>query len=641
MTASTIKSLFRRAPLWWWLIASVSVVLTLALAFDLSPWLRGDVDWRLSYKPIFSLDRVLRAALCLLAYIVAAVFAWRWGQSSNRRAWLVVSGAVVLAIPIQMIGMAINSPDPLSVLMFRTTSPFVSGFHDIGITVDNLNEYLHDFPDLVAGYLPHPQRRPPGIILYFAALKHLLSATPPLAKALAASLFRYRCEYWPMLYASDAEFAAAAGGLLTLVFNATSLWPFFAAAQKLIGPRAALAAVLLSPLLPGYVMAAGMWDQAMALITALLIWLLCQALIHRKHWAWLWMGVLISFGAFLTYAVMPLAGFVAFCAGLEVWRERAYWRTHSAQLALNAISFGIGLASLWVVYWLSFRVTFFEMFRATTAPHFAMPTTYLSRLFYNPYDFALFLGYPIGLLALAAALRMARTWFKSGQYSAAQSFTAAGFLMIGLLTVLNISRAEVGRVWVLYMPLVVLAVFADDDNPAQSVGRWATTAGLTAAQLLIMLSVFVGEGIVVYPSAIPAGATPADVRIGEAIRLVGYNLGTHQAQAGDQVLVTLYWQATQPPNGQFVTFVHLYSAQLGLAAQRDGPPREGHYPTRCWQTGEVIADDIMFTVDPNAPPGTYDLIAGMYDPASNNERLLTTGLNAVNSSVVLTQVEVR
>src|SRR5512134_240142 len=122
MRLRTIWTLFRRVPAWWW-IGVVSLGLTAALAVDLSPWLRGDLDWRWDYVPIYSWDRVLRVAACLAIYIAGAALAWRWGQVSERRAWLVVSAAVALAVALQWVGLTINNPDPLSTLMYRATSP--------------------------------------------------------------------------------------------------------------------------------------------------------------------------------------------------------------------------------------------------------------------------------------------------------------------------------------------------------------------------------------------------------------------------------------------------------------------------------------------------------------------------------------
>jgi hypothetical protein len=190
------------------------------------------------------------------------------------------------------------------------------------------------------------------------------------------------------------------------------------------------------------------------------------------------------------------------------------------------------------------------------------------------------------------------------------------------------------------MPLILLAAFALEGGPAQSVGRWAVTACLVAAQLIVMLSVFVGESYPVYPRTVPVDSLSADAVLGDSIKLAGYN-APPTLRPGESALIKLHWQTLQPPPGQFTTFVHLYNAELDLIAQHDGPPRWGQYPTHCWQAGEVITDEITLTVDPNAPPGMYDLIVGMYDPARDNERLPASGPNARDLSIVLTQIEVK
>ncbi len=665
MKPNTFRDLLRGIPAWGWVIAGLSLGLTFALAVDLSPWLRGDADWRWDYLPVFTGGRVLFVAVCLAAYIALAALAWRWGEVSERRAGWVVSGAVALAIPFQLIALTINNPDPLNVLMFRITSPYMSGFHDIGIKVEDASEYLQAFPQLVENYLPHTQRRPPGLILYFAGLKRLLSAAPSLAAPLAKGLQPYRCVYWPMLYANDADFAAAAGGLLTLGLNAAALWPFFAAAQLLLGRRAALGAALLSPLIPGYVMWAGIWDQALVLITCLLLWLLCLALYRQKRWAWIGMGVLLSFGSFITYAVLPFIGFVIFCVALELWREPALRQKTIAQKAssnsleaargdavgerlrtvsqwfLNAAGFAAGLVSLWAVYWLLSGVSFFEIYRATTGQHFAMQSGYWSRLFYNPYDFALYLSFALALLALVAATQIIRAW-RQRQATAAHSFALAGLLMIGAITVLNLSRAEVGRVWVPYMPLMALAAFTVDNGPARSVGRWVAVALLVAAQLLVMLSIFIGYSRDrLYPATVPSEAIPLNVTVGEAIELAGYNVDAQQVRPGEPLQLKLHWRALQHVTGQYVVFVHLFNPELGLAASHDRPPQDGQYPTSCWQAGEVITDEIPLNLDPNARPGSYELRAGMYNPAAANQRLPLSGANVRDAMVILTQIEVK
>ena len=49
----------------------------------------------------------------------------------------------------------------------------------------------------------------------------------------------------------------------------------------------------------------------------------------------------------------------------------------------------------------------------------------------------------------------------------------------------------------------------------------------------------------------------------------------------------------------------------------------------------------MLTVRPDAPPGPYTLIAGLYRPGGSMPRLPVTGEGAQGDHVVLAEIEVR
>ena len=63
-------------------------------------------------------------------------------------------------------------------------------------------------------------------------------------------------------------------------------------------------------------------------------------------------------------------------------------------------------------------------------------------------------------------------------------------------------------------------------------------------------------------------------------------------------------------------------------AQADGPPLDGWYPTSWWAAGEWVSDEHLFAIPTGTPPGTYQLVTGLYDPLSGQrlgeEQLLGT-----------------
>lgn len=87
-------------------------------------------------------------------------------------------------------------------------------------------------------------------------------------------------------------------------------------------------------------------------------------------------------------------------------------------------------------------------------------------------------------------------------------------------------------------------------------------------------------------------------------------------QSGQTQPITLRWYAAETVPADYTVFLHLRDDTNQLIAQADGPPLDGWYPTSWWQAGERVTDTHIFLVPDDIPPGTYHLVAGLYDPMS-------------------------
>jgi len=115
----------------------------------------------------------------------------------------------------------------------------------------------------------------------------------------------------------------------------------------------------------------------------------------------------------------------------------------------------------------------------------------------------------------------------------------------------------------------------------------------------------------VEPAQLAAGATP---------QLLDSSLAA-EWQPGRDHPFTLRWHAAQKVERDLHLYVHLRDPRTGeTAAQADGPPLDGWYPTSWWETGEVVVDERVFPLPPDTPPGEYELVIGWYDLVSG-ERL--------------------
>ncbi|MDW7992358.1 MAG: DUF2142 domain-containing protein [Anaerolineae bacterium] len=115
-------------------------------------------------------------------------------------------------------------------------------------------------------------------------------------------------------------------------------------------------------------------------------------------------------------------------------------------------------------------------------------------------------------------------------------------------------------------------------------------------------------------------ARPLDYRLGDAIRLMGYDL---RRQDGETIALVLYWWAERDVGEDYRVFVHLLDAGGNLLAQHDGPPRWGRYPTRAWRKGDVVPDEHILVVPEGTKP-PLSLAVGMYRPETM-ERLPVSG----------------
>ena len=113
------------------------------------------------------------------------------------------------------------------------------------------------------------------------------------------------------------------------------------------------------------------------------------------------------------------------------------------------------------------------------------------------------------------------------------------------------------------------------------------------------------------------------VSYGEVAELAGakIELPAEGVSPGSAITVTLGWHSVAPTSADLTRFVHLYSPELGLAAQADGIPQAGLNPTWSWAAGEQIVDQVVLTVPEAAAPGQYRLAVGFYDQAADNARI--------------------
>lgn len=132
-----------------------------------------------------------------------------------------------------------------------------------------------------------------------------------------------------------------------------------------------------------------------------------------------------------------------------------------------------------------------------------------------------------------------------------------------------------------------------------------------------------------------AALQPLDYRLGPAIRLSGDTLLTPEVRAGEDLLLSLYWEAVGTPDLDYTIFIHIYDKAGNWLLQQDvrpdsdpelisGEQAGGRSLTSGWRAGEFIEDFHRLTIPEGAVPGEYRILLGMYDWRTDERLPVTT-----------------
>lgn len=155
--------------------------------------------------------------------------------------------------------------------------------------------------------------------------------------------------------------------------------------------------------------------------------------------------------------------------------------------------------------------------------------------------------------------------------------------------------------------------------PDLAAGEYAVAVGLRDSPRTVAIGTVRLAGHPPPPAPPPPSPQhPLDLRAGDRMRLLGYDLtprsdaAAGQARPGPELAVTLYWQAAAVLDRDYTVFLHLLDERGERRAQHDSQPQDGRRPTLLWQSGEVVADRHVLTLAPDLPAGRHQLLLGVY-----------------------------
>lgn len=453
------------------LAALVTAGLLLAIAFDLSPLLRGPApypEWQWSLRDQGS-SRGLAMALGCAIGLLALLFLTGVPAAQRRP---VLAGALILPLAIgASLGLQLSllameeGESPTDLLIQRTLSPTFTSYFTVALDPEHrdVGSFLRNHAFLLHRLPMHAKTHPPGPVLFYRALFDHFRARPERTEGVVDRIRRAGVHPWLLVQPHQGPALATAfagASLLLLVANGScAAVALLAAVLGLRGPAATRVGILWA-LVPGFALMIPSFDQVLVLPVVLSAALLGVGL----RWARtppmrLGIGFLAGAtggsGLFISYGAgvfVALAGLVVLAAHFERVRRRARETLLllAAAVAGAALTFGMPvlaghdpIASLG------------EALRIHRA-RFTLRRSYSSWALFNLWDFAVFVGFPVAVVFVWRVARSARDLVSRrspGIDCGLASVVAAGGLL--LLDLSGTVRGEVGRLWLPLMPLVL------------------------------------------------------------------------------------------------------------------------------------------------------------------------------------------
>ena len=418
--------------------------------------------------------------------------------------------------------------------------------------------------------------------------------------------------------------------LMSVLWGAGTIMGAYLVAREIVParPELALATASITAFNPHFVFISSVVnnDAVATCLCTLALWLAVRLGRETRFFgknlvSELTLGIVLGLALLSKVSALALLLLVALALGLAWWRERDV----RALLVRGAVVFGLaGLVAgwwyvrNWVLYGdpLAWRVWLIDIGVHRIGPvELLRQFGHVATSFWSPDDelFSPVIFWALGLLAMLATAGWVRL---IARRDARAKVNAEGLLLAGtwfvllfasLVRYMMTTPAAAGRL--LFPGMASFSLLLVLGLEAAAPQRWAgVMMGVLGAGLLA-LSIASPFCAIAPRYALPlldsidsiSGEIPFDDAVFGDVRLLGVKVEPDEAQAGDTVGVTLYWEAQATPPANLRAVVRLWTLGGRLVSQRDTSPAGEVYPPDLWRAGDVVRDGYRLPVNEEGP----------------------------------------
>jgi hypothetical protein len=491
-----------------WLIliaqaALVSVLVSAVAGRWISLGIPGEWEWlRVQASP--PIDGLVLATVAVVGY-AGFVAVGSWALALKKTRWteaLWLAGLILAATTVQA-AMPLGAAPGYDLTKWAAVNylPGSAGYFKVAReqAVQDSQRFLREYPEWVRGQDSlHIGTHPPGLILAQCLLLTAMDRYPALADALVHGMprtvdagFRAFSGNDPHPLSRGDKAALYATSLLTLLACAWTVVPLYLLARAALSAPAAWTAAALWPLAPAANLFQPVADTAYPLLStsalALAVW---AARAHDGRDRAQWPGVAAAVAAGFVMMVGCVFSLAFLAVGLIVAAiVGSTWRLSGRLRAVVIAAIGVGFLAPLLVGWAATGADPFTIAAWNLRNHARFyveyPRTYRWWLIVNPIEFLIALGLP------------SAAWCGVG-FSRVRSVPSSAWVTLLVLVLLDLvgrNLGEVARLWILFMPPLLVAAGVGWAWLGARPWTVAATAGLLGMQTLLLQ----GMIQVVYP----------------------------------------------------------------------------------------------------------------------------------------------
>lgn len=435
-------------------ISLICLIFFVAIGLDLTPYLRGPApyppDWQWSYLFINTFQKIWAPLITVIFIFLLFLY-----LNSKKEEYIQKKEKIILFIIIFLsflfqLSVLFFSRAGIFVLIHRIINPDLNGYFTESLNISDMFNFLSTYNEKVLKFPMHAQGHPPGAILFFYAINQI---TVPLS-FLYSFIEKFSPShsdtklFWQALSSSQ-KLASVISSFLIPLLSSFIVLPLYYLGKKLYGLKTGVNSIFLYIFIPSVVLFIPINDVFLAFFPLSSLLLFIKGIESKSKVYLFFSGVIFLFGIFFSLSLFPILIILFFMfLYYSLLQEKSIFKN-----SILSINFLLGIVIIPILLFIFFHFNFIEVSKTLMS---GLPKGRLYNVwaFYNLYDFFIFTGIPV-LILFALKLKELISIKKLRE----TDFLFLGFVvMIFLLNFSGSVRGEVGRIWLPFVPFLVLSI---------------------------------------------------------------------------------------------------------------------------------------------------------------------------------------